>query len=78
MQLFELTIPAVFSKNKKHKRNGPQAVVRYVKIIADSDEGAFLSDIIMDDGATTMAQLRYKADGGNLPDNTPVPKKEGM
>eukprot|EP00957_Ditylum_brightwellii_P032634 2473546-Ditylum_brightwellii.AAC.1 len=46
-------------------------------MIANSDEGVFLSDIIMDDDAMTMAQLRHKADGSHLSDNIPVPKKEG-
>eukprot|EP00957_Ditylum_brightwellii_P179394 13665981-Ditylum_brightwellii.AAC.1 len=46
-------------------------------MIANSDEDVFLSDIIMDDDATTMAQLRHKSDGGRLSNNIPVPKKRG-
>ena len=55
----------------------PQAAVKCVEMIANSDEDVFLSDIIMDDDATTMAQLRHKSDGGHLSDNIPVPKKRG-
>eukprot|EP00957_Ditylum_brightwellii_P209003 15359853-Ditylum_brightwellii.AAC.1 len=55
----------------------PQVAVRCVEIIVDSDEGVFLSDFIIDDDVTTMAQLRHKGDGSHLPDNIPVPKKRG-
>eukprot|EP00957_Ditylum_brightwellii_P168990 12862696-Ditylum_brightwellii.AAC.1 len=56
----------------------PQAAVKCVEMIANSGEGVFLSDIIMDDDATTVAQLRHKSDGGHLPNNIPVPKKRDV
>eukprot|EP00957_Ditylum_brightwellii_P153049 11650169-Ditylum_brightwellii.AAC.1 len=55
----------------------PQVTMRCVDMIVNSNEGVFLSDIIMDDDATVMAQLRHKADGSHLPYNIPVPKKRG-
>eukprot|EP00957_Ditylum_brightwellii_P111118 8473066-Ditylum_brightwellii.AAC.1 len=41
----------------------PQAAVKCVEMIANSDEVVFLSDIIMDDDTTTMSQLRHKVMG---------------
>eukprot|EP00957_Ditylum_brightwellii_P199475 15205642-Ditylum_brightwellii.AAC.1 len=55
----------------------PQAAVKCIEMIANSDKDAFLSDIIMDDDATTIVQLRHIGDGGHLSNNTPVPKKRG-
>eukprot|EP00957_Ditylum_brightwellii_P058316 4421172-Ditylum_brightwellii.AAC.1 len=55
----------------------PQAAVKCVEMINNSDEGVFLSDIIIDDDATTMAQPRHKGYDGHLPDNIPVLKKRG-
>eukprot|EP00957_Ditylum_brightwellii_P016306 1226415-Ditylum_brightwellii.AAC.1 len=56
----------------------PQAAVKCVEMIANSDEGVLLFDIIMDDDdAMMMAQLRQKADGDHLSDNIPEPKKRG-
>eukprot|EP00957_Ditylum_brightwellii_P066899 5077344-Ditylum_brightwellii.AAC.1 len=55
----------------------PQAAVKCVEIIANFNEGVFLSDIIMDDDATTMAQFRHKSDGGHLSNNIFVPNQRG-
>ena len=54
----------------------PSAALNIVEYLPTTNSGVFLSEIIMDDDTTTMAQLQNKDKGGKLCNELQTPHKK--
>ena len=53
----------------------PQAAVKITTDIANSRNGVYIQNLLIDDDTTTMAQLQNRKNGGYLPDDILPPEK---
>ena len=65
-----------FPKTQASKEMEPSAAVNIVEYLPTTNSGVFLSEIIMDDDTTTMAQLQNKDKGGKLCNELQTPHKK--
>ena len=64
-----------FPKTLASKVMEPQAAVKITTDIANSRNGVYIQNLLIDDDTTTMAQLQNRKNGGYLPDNILTPEK---